>query len=99
MLAEATADPSGVFIKFQHINTGEDKRTVCRIVQKTPDGMAITMSEGVARCNSKDVYAKKIGRLIALERAVEVYPKSIRSAIWETYWNRKNNSRMEVNGI
>lgn len=79
--------PDGAVVKFRHerkrasgnvvsIDEGplpvlpRGGQTVCRVI--LPDGSEI---EGVAHCSKKDNYSKKLGRDIALGRALAAISK------------------------
>jgi hypothetical protein len=52
----------------------------------TLDGDRVLM--GTATCHEEDQFCKRIGRRIALKRAIESLPKNERKKIWEIYLNR-----------
>ena len=43
---------------------------------------------GSARCSSKDVFTKPLGRRDALARAIQFMPRPTRKLIWASYFNQ-----------
>lgn len=46
---------------------------------------------GIACCHINDNFDRRIGRRIALTRAVKKLPRAIRSLIWAEYWRLNPN--------
>lgn len=46
--------------------------------------------QGIAKCNPCDQFSKKVGRRMALTRALEPLPRSLRAQIWEAYWKESS---------
>lgn len=45
---------------------------------------------GKAICDSRDRFEKRIGRKMALSRAIKDLPKSERTSIWSAYFSKTN---------
>jgi hypothetical protein len=89
------------FLHFQHTENNGHRITVChlhegpcvRIDNRGPCTIrGLESHTGVARCSSEDTFDKRLGRKLALERALHdvgpegTYPRTIRSEIWREYF-------------
>lgn len=90
--------------KYQKMKrNGSLKRTGCFIFKEKNDG-SHAISIGWSQCHKNDVFKKKIGRKIALERALHdigLYhvigngsaddKRSFRAQVWQQYFERTNS--------
>ena len=44
--------------------------------------------QGAAYCNPCDQFSKKVGRKLALGRALQALPRNLRQQIWEAYFRQ-----------
>lgn len=88
MLVCNNQDGSSFYIAFRHVTQGKNRRTICRIIRRLPDGSEVLRSVAMARCSRKDAYSKETGRLLSLERALHAFDKPFRTMAWAAYWNR-----------
>lgn len=72
---------AGLKVNFHHnlIN----KTTICAVSA----GETI-LGEGSAKCGQNDTFSKKVGRKVALTKALTGLPKDTRSTIWNDYKNQ-----------
>ena len=53
---------------------------------KAVSEMTLPMFNGRSHCAAGDQFCRRVGRKVALTRALKSYPKLVRQAIWHAYW-------------
>lgn len=48
---------------------------------------------GKSKCRAGDMFQKEKGRKLALKRAIQCFPRSIRTVIWEAYFQRRFSTK------
>ncbi len=69
-------------ITFEYLHTAHGVHTQCEV---EVDGEHLV---GYARLSPHDNHNRKIGRKVALTRALEVLPRKQRAEIWQQVWAR-----------
>lgn len=76
-------------VKFEH-KRGRVLRscTICTIEPENRNirRSSLCFSKEIAVCSKGDNFSKKIGRKIALTRALARYPREVRKVFWAEYW-------------
>ena len=76
--------PEGMFIKVIHLHTGNTSKNQMKKLGKTNakfitiarlymNGIMFSVGEGIAACSKKDSPSRRIGRSIAIGRALKGY--------------------------
>jgi hypothetical protein len=78
-------------IRFQYSLAPNNHRRVFAIlgIKGNPGEPLETLSCGVATLHPNDVFDKELGRRLALKRALQGLPRTLRSLAWGAYWGRK----------
>lgn len=87
-------------IKWQHRRIHHNKMdwynseplnaiTKCRVIHMNVEAV------GEAKCDMRDNFNKETGRKLSLARAIEMFPKNVRTEIWDSYLNRKQHDKEE----
>lgn len=64
------------------------RRTTCQVLPSAMIAIDIDLplNEGHAYCCHTDQFNRKVGRKVALTRALRPYPRAVRQAVWHAYW-------------
>jgi hypothetical protein len=87
---------------FRHFRNGGGFSTECSIHEGKclqpcrPCGS--TATTGVAHCNPKDNFDRRLGRRVALTRALAALPRATRTAIWRTYFRMTHEHVRGISG-
>src|SRR3990167_4374060 len=86
ILTVTFAHPTDFYLD-EHDKSGEIRYTYCEIFELDEAGEPILKAEGVAKCAAGDNFQKRVGRKIALTRALKKMDlnKTERSMVWLRY--------------
>jgi len=68
----------------------------CLVDITNPKTGSVLELDGTTTCNASDRYDKKVGRKIALRRAIQGLHKLVRKQIWDIYFFNPFNMEIEV---
>jgi hypothetical protein len=77
-------------ISFRHNRTGKRKGTLAAVA--FGDGEY----SGFSRCHPNDKWNPETGRKMALKDAMVPLARSIRTALWKAYFNRKLKGQIDL---